>query len=133
MPLQGILGRSLRARCCRAVALAGACFFAAQTAQLPLLAGDCAGCCCPHAHDEEKCGCPVCAHWRALQSGQRVLETCGAGTVVAVIPSAPVPVLPAVSTAPAPRPSLAIAVPSFNSPPTEPALEVPTPPPLSRG
>jgi hypothetical protein len=132
MPLRGILGRSLRARCCRSVALAGACVLAAQTARLPLLAGDSAGCCCPHAQAEEKCGCPLCAHRRALQSGQRVLESCGAAMVVAAIP-APAPALPALSAAPAPRPSLAIAVPSFSSPPTEPALEVPPPPPLARG
>jgi hypothetical protein len=132
MAWRSIFGHGLRSWC-RAVAVLAACAFAAQSAQLPMLAAaEAATCCCPHRTAEDACGCPVCAHRRLLEAGCPVVETCGAGThapAIATLDAAVLPPAGCITLVPA---RAVPALPVVSAPP-EPAAEVPTPPPLARG
>jgi hypothetical protein len=132
MAWRSIVGRSLGIRWSRAAAVLLACAVGAQAGQLPLLAAaEAATCCCPHRTAEEACGCPVCAHRRQLEAGHAVIESCGAAArAPAVVP--PDAVLPpAVAMALRSTPALTVFL--VASPPPEPAVDVPTPPPVARG
>jgi len=133
MGSQGIVSRARWARGVRSAAVAAVCALAVQSARLPLmLQAEAASCCCPHRAAEEVCNCPVCAHQRLLESDRPAIETCAAaghadaiaGTDAAVLPPRAGRALPLAS----PRSSPLVVL-----PPADPALDVPTPPPLARG
>ena len=131
MGRRGTLRSALRTPWCRALAIAGVYVFTLQSMQLPLLAAEApASCCCAHRSGDEKCACPMCAHRRETQSGKPFLKTCDAAAVAVAI-VAPQIALPAVVSASVIRPGPAAALPQVTSPPPDPALEVPTPPPLA--
>ena len=117
----------------RAAALVAVYALAMQSAGLPMmLKADVPACCCPHRSPEDACSCPVCAHQRLLESSRPAIETCAAGggaqALAAPEPAVlPPPIVRALSSG-APR-----AVPLVVLPPAEPAVDVPTPPPLARG
>jgi hypothetical protein len=96
----------------------------------PALAGvdAAASCCCEHARPN--CRCPVCAHARALESGQPLLQQCGASQAAARLPALPDMLPPPREPAPVLPPG---APPSRSLPALSeaPPLEVPTPPPLA--
>ena len=133
MASRGILGRVLRMRWTRAAALLGVCALAVQSARLPiLLTAEAATCCCPHRTAEDVCSCPVCAHQRMLNSGQPLIETCGSAPQAAAIAAPEAAVLSPRTGQTLPS-SFAAAPPRVVLPPPEPAVDVPTPPPLARG
>jgi hypothetical protein len=72
----------------------------------------------------------MCAHRREMESGKPFLKTCGAAAVAfgIVPPQIALPAMVSVSTV---RPAHAGVLPRVTSPPPDPALEVPTPPPLA--
>jgi hypothetical protein len=130
----GLLQRTLTISWCRALAILGVWVVAMEAAQLPLLtAPGAASCCCGHDSADAKCQCRVCTHAREVESGKPLLKTCGSAA----------PTQPAVSISrdPAfpvamPAPQAVAAPPAIDlrlaSPPPDPLLEVPTPPPLAR-
>jgi hypothetical protein len=105
--------------------------FTLQSMQLPLLTTETsASCCCAHRASDEKCACPMCAHRRETESGKPFLKTCGSAAVAVGIVPPPI-ALPAVLSASVIRPGPAAVLPQVTSPPPDPALQVPTPPPLA--
>ena len=131
MAWRSIVGSALGTRWFQAAAVVLACAVAAEAARLPLLAAaGAASCCCPHRTAENACGCPVCAHRRQIESGHSVVESCGAeahAPVLAPSDSAMLPPQGGVALR-STRTAVAIVV---ASPPAEPAVDVPTPPPLA--
>jgi hypothetical protein len=128
----GTLTSALAARWCRALAVAAVCVLALQSMRLPLLCGETRpACCCPHHGADADCKCPVCSHQREVQSGKPYFKTCGhSAETVAVTTFAPAVPVAKVSTRKSP---VRLPVPSrAESPPTGPALDVPTPPPLAQ-
>lgn len=77
-------------------------------------------------------GTPVCAHRRQIESGHSVVESCGAPAHAPALAPSDNALLP--PAGPVAAPSTPAAVPILvASPPVEPAVDVPTPPPLARG
>jgi hypothetical protein len=111
----------------------GASFLAAQTAQVPLLtAAAAASCCCTHKAGDAHCACPVCVHARETQSGKPFYKTCASASGVTALVAKEAAV-PTAMAAPATRIPQAPAQVRIASPPDDPPLDVPTPPPLARG
>jgi len=131
MGRRGTLRSALRTPWCRALAIAGVYVFTLQSMQLPLLTAETpASCCCAHRTGDEKCACPMCAHRRETESGKPFLKTCGSAAVAVGIVPLPI-ALSAVVSGSIVRPPPAAVPPRVTSPPPDPALEVPTPPPLA--
>ena len=131
MGRRGALRSALRTPWCRALAIAGVYVFTLHSMQLPLLTVETpASCCCAHRTGDEKCACPMCAHRRETESGKPFLKTCGAAAVaVGIVP--PQIALPAMVSLSIVCPAPVAVLPRVTSPPPDPALEVPTPPPLA--
>jgi len=130
---RGLLRRTLTIPWCRALAVLGVWVIAMEAVQLPLLtAPGPASCCCAHHSADTKCQCRVCTHAREVESGKPVLKTCGStDTASAVVSVSRDPAFPVVTFAPqtvAAPPAIELRL---ASPPPDPLLEVPTPPPLA--
>ncbi len=146
---RGLLRRTLTIPWCRALAVLGVWVIAMEAVQLPLLtapgpASCCsvqlplltapgpASCCCARHSADTKCQCRVCTHAREVESGKPVLKTCGStDTAWAVVSVSRDPAFPVVTCAPqtvAAPPAIELRL---ASPPPDPLLEVPTPPPLA--
>ena len=101
--------------------------------RLPLLAAASqATCCCPHHAEDANCRCPVCTQLRELRSGKPYFKTCGGHADESPFVEGPALSIPVVIGAPEPRPQYAVVAPRDASPPPDPVLDIPTPPPLAR-
>ncbi|HYS08802.1 MAG TPA: hypothetical protein VEP66_08655 [Myxococcales bacterium] len=111
----------------------GASLLAAQTVHVPLFtSAAAASCCCRHKAGDAHCACPVCVHARETQSGKPFYKNCAPASGVTAL-AAKEAAVPTAVAAPSRRSRQAPAQVRIASPPEDPPLDVPTPPPLARG